>query len=172
MYAIRRVLAVLIGSAAFSAAFPAGAVAQVRDEMSFVLAIDGCDAGLGTFSQVTGLDSTLDLAEYRSGGAANADRWYYPGLTKYGTVTLHRASQGDADVVTRCVETLAASGQRATATIALLDLDRQRVAIWTLEGVFPLHWTVPPADEGTSVGIETLVLSHEGVLTFCPRCSQ
>jgi phage tail-like protein len=171
MNVIRRSLAVLISSAALSAVHPA---AQVRDDLTFVLAIEGCDTDLGTFSQVTGLDVSFDLAEYRSGGSANADneRWYQPGLTKYGTVTLSRKFTGATEGVARCVEKLIASGEPAAGTIALLDFDGQPIVTWDLQDTFPLNWTVPDTHDGNSVGMETLVLSHEGFVVLCERCSQ
>ena len=126
---------------------------------------------LGSWSKVTGLDVTWDLAEYRSGGAANVSRPpYFPGNTKYGTVKLGRAASSEADLVIVWLRHLAETGDSPTLVITLLDHAGEAVVSWQLDNVFPRKYTVGGLNsKGTDVAIETLVLSHEGLSIVCER---
>ena len=79
---------------------------------------------LGDWSIATGLDVSWDIAEYRSGGAANVSRRYFPGIPKYRTITLSRSSSSEADLVIVWLQHLASTFSSATLVITLLDSDR------------------------------------------------
>jgi phage tail-like protein len=54
--------------------------------------------------------------------------------------------------------------------ITLFDEEGEAVVNWQLEGVVPQKFTVGGFNaEGTDVAIETLVLSHEGLIVTCAR---
>ena len=125
---------------------------------------------LGTWSKVSGLDVTFDLAEYRSGDHAHVSRWHFPGNTKYGTVTLHRSSSGEIDLVLAWLRNVAETGESQTLVITLFDQKGEAVVSWQLEGVVPTKYTAGSFNaEGNDVAIETLVLSHEGLTLICRR---
>jgi phage tail-like protein len=148
------------------------AAAGEQREPSYYFTVRAGDEShdLGTWSKVSGLDVTWDLAEYRSGGAANVSRWYFPGNTKYQTVTLHRASSDEIDLVLAWLRDLAATGEPQTLVITLFDSKGEAVVSWQLEGVLPKKYTAGSFNaEGTDVEIETLVLSHEGFIVTCAR---
>jgi phage tail-like protein len=125
---------------------------------------------LGSWSKVSGLDVSWDIAEYRSGGAANVSRWYLPGNTKYGTVKLTRASSADIDLVLDWLRHVEATGESPSLVITLFDGAGEPVVRWELDAVFPRTFTIGgQASEGTDVAIETLVIAHEGFAVGCVR---
>jgi phage tail-like protein len=125
---------------------------------------------LGSWSKVSGLDVSWDIAEYRSGGAANVSRWFFPGHPKYGTVKLSRSSSGEADLVIVWLQDIAVTGNSATLVITLFDEVGEPVVRWQLDNVLPRKYTVGGFNaEGTDVAIESLVLSHEGLSIVCER---
>ena len=154
-----------------SAAVTAAAGEEQREPSYYFTVMAGDEShDLGTWSKVSGLDVTWDIAEYRSDGAANVSRWYFPGNTKYGTVTLNRSSSGEIDLVLAWLRDLAATGESQTLVITLFDEEGEVVVSWQLEGVVPQKFTVGGFNaEGTDVAIETLVLSHEGLIVTCAR---
>ena len=136
----------------------------------FIVTTERNSHDLGSWSKVTGLDVTWDIAEYRSGGAANVSRPFFPGNTKYGTVKLGRAASSEADLVIVWLRHLAETGESPTLTITLLDHVGDPVVSWQLDNVFPQKYTVGGLNsKGTDVAIETLVLSHEGLSVSCER---
>jgi phage tail-like protein len=125
---------------------------------------------LGSWSKVSGLDVTWDIAEYRSGGAATVSRPYFPGSPEYGTVKLTRASSGDVDLVLVWLRHLEATGESPTLIITLFDAAGEPVVRWEMDAVFPRKFTIGgAASEGTDVAVETLVISHAGFSVDCAR---
>jgi phage tail-like protein len=136
----------------------------------FTVTVDGGAHDLGGWSKVSGLDVSWDIAEYRSGGAANVSRWFFPGHAKYGTVKLTRSSSSEADLVIVWLRHIAATGNSATLVITLFDEVGEAVVQWQLDNVFPRKYTVGGLNaEGTDVAMESLVLSHEGLSIVCER---
>ena len=138
----------------------------------FVVTVDGEGPhDLGSWSKVTGLDVSWDLAEYRSDGAANASRRYFPSNSKYGTVTLGRAASGDIDLVFEWLRLIASSGGSPTMEITLIDQTGDAVVSWQLENISPRNFVVGGSNaQGTDTAIESLVIAHEGFLVVCHRC--
>jgi phage tail-like protein len=137
----------------------------------FIVATGDNTHDLGSWSKVTGLDVTWDIAEYRSGGAANVSRpLFFPANTKYGTVKLGRAASSEADLVIVWLRHMAETGDSPTLVITLLDEAGSAVVSWHLDNVLPRKYTVGGLNaKGTDVAIETLVLSHEGLRVVCER---
>lgn len=120
------------------------------------------------FSEVSGLNAEITVAEYRAGN----DRVNYvrkvPGIHKAGDVTLKRGVIGAQNLY----EWLEASRSgrikdaKREIVIKLLSEDRaDTVVSWKLRGAMPIKWTGPTltAKGGGDVAIEELVLSVETV---------
>ena len=162
------VLSMIVFCAAALAA-QEGAERRVQS-FRFTVTADGDTHDLGSWSKVSGLDVTWDIAEYRSNGAANVSRWHFPGNTKYGTVKLSRASSSESDLVIVWLRHIAATGDSPALAITLLDQSGDAVARWQLDNVVPRKYTVGGLNaEGTDVAIESLVISHEGLRVVCDR---
>ena len=129
----------------------------------FAVTADNCEVDLGSWSKVTGLDVTWDLAEYRSGDHANSFRRQLRASFNDGTVTLSRAASDESALVQEWLAQLALSHETATLDITLIDGSGEPVTSWELTGVVPLNWQISAFDAGQSkVATETLVLAHEG----------
>ena len=143
---------------------------QRTQSYRFNVTTDGDAHDLGSWSKVSGLDVSWDIAEYRSGGAANVSRWFFPGNTKYGTVKLSRSSSSETDLVFVWLRHIAETGDSPALVITLFDQAGNAVVRWQLENVLPRKYTVGGLNsEGTDVAIESLVLSHEGLSIVCER---
>lgn len=121
---------------------------------------------LAGFSEVSGLNAEVTVAEYRAGNHAVNYVQKVPGIHKAGDVTLKRGVIGAQNLY----EWLEAcrSGRLREAkrniVIKLLSEDRtDTVVTWKLRGAMPIKWTGPTltAKGGGDVAIEELVLSVE-----------
>ncbi|GAB1460524.1 phage tail protein [Thauera sp.] len=120
------------------------------------------------FSEVSGLNAEITVAEYRAGN----DRVNYvrkvPGIHKAGDVTLKRGVIG-AQNLYEWLE-LGRSGKIAQVkrdiVVKLQSEDRGGIVVsWKLRGAMPIKWTGPTltAKGGGDIAIEELVLSVETI---------
>lgn len=122
---------------------------------------------VGGFSEVSGLNAEVTIAEYRAGNAKVNYVTKVLGINKSGDVTLKRGVIGTQNVYDWL--NLARAGDLAAkkdaVTIKLLNEQRaeEPVVTWTLRGVTPIKWTGPSltAKGGGDVAMEELVLSVE-----------
>ncbi len=128
---------------------------------SFEVTIDGV-VGLGTWTECSGLTAEYDVKTYHEGGQ-NSFEHKVPGHLKYTNVTLKRPVDDDSKKVAAWFSSLQGTVQRQTASIAVFDGDRNKVADWTLTGVVPVKWTGPSFNaSGNETAKETLELAHHG----------
>jgi phage tail-like protein len=120
------------------------------------------------FSEVSGLNAEVTIAEYRRGNAPVNYVSKIPGIHKAGDVTLKRGVIG-AQNIYDWLEAVRAGRLRDAKreiVIKLLNEDRSDVAVsWKLRGAMPIKWTGPTltAKGGGDVAIEELVLSVETI---------
>ena len=138
---------------------------QVGLVTRFSVTIDDKAFDLGSFSKVSGLDVTWDVAEYRAGDAKN-ERWYYPGITKYSTVKLERAAEKDGTPkVRKWLESNSFKTKIQSGKVELHDAKGDPVTHWTLRHVIPVKWSIVAFDATQSkVATEVLELAHMGFL--------
>jgi phage tail-like protein len=133
---------------------------------NFIVEFNGQEISAG-FSDVSGLNTEVTVAEYRNGNDKENHVRKVPGLHKVGDVTLKRGIINSKDLwewikVTR---TKGFEGKRSVS-VTLLDESGQNPAQrWVLRGVIPLKWTGPTlaAKGGSDVAMEELVLSCEAI---------
>lgn len=120
------------------------------------------------FSEVSGLNAEVTVAEYRAGNSTVNYVHKLPGIHKAGDVTLKRGVIGAQNLY----EWLEASRSgrikdaKREIVIKLRSEDRaDTVVSWKLRGAMPIKWTGPTltAKGGGDVAIEELVLSVETV---------
>lgn len=136
---------------------------------NFLVGIEGIDetAVVGGFSEVSGLNAEVTIAEYRAGNAKVNYVTKVLGINKSGDVTLKRGVIGTQNVFDWLNAARAGDihAKKDSVTIKLLNeqRDEQPVVTWTLKGVTPIKWTGPTltAKGGGDVAIEELVLSVE-----------
>lgn len=126
----------------------------------------GEDQPLGGFSDVSGLNTEITIAEYRNGNERVNHVRKVPGIHKVGDVTLKRGLVASSDLWDWIVQTRT-EGVKAkrNVVITLLDEAHQPVEKWVLSGVVPMKYTAPTlaAKGGGDVAMEELVLSAEAI---------
>lgn len=129
--------------------------------------------GIG-FAEVSGLNAELDVEEYREGGRNIGPR-RFPRWGRYPNLVFRRGVTRStdlwrwwADVITHSF-TLAATGiqpvPRRNGVILLEAQDHTAVAGWFFANALPERLIGPGLSaRGNDIAIETLELSHEGLL--------
>lgn len=127
----------------------------------FVVEIEGV-ASAG-FQEVSGLDGSVEVIEYREGADVSAGARKIPGLAKYANVVLSRGLTDSRDLYDWWSAIVSGKADRRAAAIVLLDGERNPVRRWRLRDAWPARYAVSPLDADKSdVVIETLELAHEG----------
>lgn len=121
------------------------------------------------FTEISGLDITRDVIEYRDGSSPEFSKIKMPGMQKYSNITLKRGTfkgnnefyqwlygninQNSVDMIRRDI------------TITLLDEEHNPVVVWKVHNAWPSKMvsTDLRSSDSTDVAIETLELAHEGL---------
>ncbi len=120
------------------------------------------------FSEVSGLNTEVTVAEYRAGNSVVNHVRKVPGIHKSGDVTLKRGVIGANNIyewIEKCRDGKIAEAKR-TITIKLQSEDRSKTSVtWKLINCMPIKWTGPTlaAKGGGDVAMEELVLSVEHI---------
>lgn len=117
------------------------------------------------FSEVSGLDSTTDVIEYREGNQNMTVR-KLPGLTKYSNITLKKGITIDNQALWDWHAKVAKGEIERYQSIAIILMDDTQKAVvrWELTDAWPVKWAGPDLNAtGNSVAIETLEIAHEGL---------
>ena len=128
---------------------------------------DGTDSSApdGGFGEVSGLDVSIEVVEYRAGSDPTNTPRKLNGLVKYGDVTLKRGLMGSLRLWEWIESAIRGSGDaQRSVRITLLDAERQPVMSWRLRNARPVRHASGPLRGGSSdVAVEELVLAHEGL---------
>lgn len=130
--------------------------------------------GVIGFTEVTGLDYSVDIAEYRDGEDKGLTKHKIPGLRKFSNVTLKRGYfQGSRDYWDWIDGTggqspdkalLKRKDYRKTVTITMMNDAGEEMFSWNLERALPIKVQFSDLkSDGNEVAIETLELAHEGL---------
>ena len=123
----------------------------------------------GGFSEVSGLNAEVAVAEYRNGNSAVNYVNKVPALHKTGDVTLKRGVIGAGNIYEWLEEVRGGNVMsKRDVTIKLKNEDptsSAAVVTWKLRGAMPIKWTGPTltAKGGSDVAMEELVLSVEHI---------
>jgi len=127
---------------------------------------DAPDSVLGGFSDVSGLGTEINIAEYRNGNEKENHVRKIPGTHKVSDVTLKRGIVSSMDFWDwiKEVQQEGALKQR-NVSITLRDEAGQAVQTWILRRVVPSKYTGPTlaAKGGGDVAMEELVLAAEAM---------
>ncbi|KZY96861.1 phage tail protein [Oleibacter sp. HI0075] len=121
------------------------------------------------FSEVSGLNAEVTVAEYRNGNSAVNYVNKVPALHKTGDVTLKRGVIGAGNIYEWLEEVRGGNVMsKRDVTIKLKNEDptsSAAVVTWKLRGAMPIKWTGPTltAKGGSDVAMEELVLSVEHI---------
>ena len=129
---------------------------------------DGSEGGVaGGFSEVSGLNAEVTVAEYRNGNSPVNYVTKIPAIHKAGDVTLKRGVIG-ADNIYTWLEQIRAGDVDAKRNIPVKlrsENAANTVVTWKLFNAMPIKWTGPTltAKGGSDVAIEELVLAVEHI---------
>jgi phage tail-like protein len=120
---------------------------------------------VGGFSDVSGLGTEVQYAEYRNGNERFNTVRKVAGTTTVEDVTLKRGVVGSTDLFDWVKAVRDGANDTRTVVVTLLDEARNSVATWTLRKAQPKKWTGPTlaAKGGGEVAMEELSFCHEGI---------
>ena len=126
----------------------------------FRVEIDGI--ATAAFTEITGLDSTTDVIEYRTGDMRAAAK--LPGLHRYANIVLRRGITQDRELWEWRRRIIEGKIDRRDGSIALLADDGGEVMRINFRDGWPAKWEGPDLNAKTSeIAIETLEIAHEGL---------
>ncbi len=146
----------------------AGAVGAIGSRLdpyqgfNFLLEIEGLVTG--GFSQVSGLESEIEVEERREGGE-NRYIHQLPGPTKYPSHLILKHGLTEIDSLWNWYEATSRGViQRKNGSIMLLDRQQIPVMYWNFKQALPVRWTGPEFDASSDeVVFETIELIHKGI---------
>ena len=116
---------------------------------------------LGGFSEVSGLESQLDVEEYSEGGVN--DRVHkFPSRLTFPNLVLKRGVGFGEDLWLWHEGFLDHGGERRDVLIFLANELRVPIKIWGFSRAIPVKWTGPDLNaQSSATAIETLEIAHE-----------
>lgn len=130
----------------------------------FHFVVDWGGTNIG-FSEVSGLDFTTEMSEYRHGAMQDYTKIKLAGLKTYSNITLKRGIfSNDNEFYDWWNSTQMDKPERRDLTITLQNENHAPIVVWRLKNAWPLSLksTDLNADD-SGVAIETLELCHEGL---------
>ena len=132
---------------------------------------DGTEGSVqGGFSEVSGLNAEVTVAEYRNGNAKTNYVTKIPAIIKAGDVTLKRGVIG-ADNIYEWLDQVRSGDVEAKRNVEIKLTDenptnQSAVVTWKLINAMPIKWTGPTltAKGGNDVAIEELVFAVEHIV--------
>ena len=144
-------------------------------KMNFLVTVDSVN-GIAAFSEVTGVEATVDVIEFRQGNSNSLAPVKIPGLVKHGNVTLkfgYTRNNAFKDWLKECVTERRSKDARANVTIELINIQEsspQQVVestidntlTWQLTNAWVCKYTAPDLNASTSeVAFESVELAYE-----------
>lgn len=117
------------------------------------------------FTEVTGLEVSTEVIEYRDGVSKEYHKIKMPGMQKFSNITMKRGTfKGDNDYYNWWNTVALNTIERRDVTISLLNESHEPVVVWKVKNAWPVK--VQSTDlkaDGNEVAIETIELAHEGL---------
>ncbi len=144
-------------------------------KMNFLVSVPLDGGAMAAFSEVTGIESTVDVIEFRQGNAHSLAPVKIPGLVKHGNITLkmgYTIGNGFKKWIEDCVSSTRGAMPRKEIVIELLDIRDEAPSsvynttrgnvIWTLKDAWVCKYVGPDLNASTSeVAIETVEIAYE-----------
>ena len=145
-------------------------------KMNFVVSVDGI-SGSAAFSEVTGVDASVDVIEFRQGNAGSLAPVKIPGLVKHGNIPLrmgYTRSQDFKTWIQACVSERRNENIRHNVVIELIDIvttDQSPQSVtegvdstltWILKDAWVCKYNGPDLNASASeVAIESVEIAYE-----------
>lgn len=144
-------------------------------KMNFLVSVDSV-TGVAAFSEVTGIDATVDVIEFRQGNSSSLSPVKIPGLVKHGNITLkmgYTRDQNFKEWVQDCVDSHRPELSRRNVNIELIDISdgapettatsvSDTSLTWILKNAWVCKYTGPDLNSSTSeIAMESVELAYE-----------
>ncbi len=144
-------------------------------KMNFLVSVPDLTGTMAAFSEVTGIEASVDVVEFRQGNAHSLAPVKIPGLVKHGNITLkmgYTIGNGFKKWIQDCVSETRGAMPRKTVTIELLDIRDGSPSsayttlkgdiTWILKEAWVTQYSGPDLNASASeVAIETVELAYE-----------
>ena len=145
-------------------------------KMNFLVHVDGLTGATAAFTEVTGVEASVDVVEFRQGNANTLAPLKIPGLVKHGNISLkmgYTIGNGFQTWINECTnDTRGTAVPRHTVTIELLDIRNGAPATsptaasgpvtWQLKNAWVCKYSGPDLNASASeVAIESVELAYE-----------
>lgn len=146
-------------------------------KMNFLVTV-GSVSGTAAFSEVTGIEATVDVIEFRQGNAHSLSPVKIPGLVKHGNVTLkfgYTLDNAFKTWIQECVSETRGEMPRSSVQIEMIDINGgapnaavtsvSGTRVWVLSEAWVTKYTAPDLNATTSeVAIESVELAYEELI--------
>ena len=143
-------------------------------KMNFLVSVDQVN-GVAAFSEVTGIDASVDVIEFRQGNSSSLSPVKIQGLVKHGNITLKMGYTKDQDFKTwvqNCISEHRGETPRRNVTIELIDIGPGApqsiqetpagALVWILKDAWVTKYSGPDLNASTSeVAMETVEIAYE-----------
>lgn len=118
-----------------------------------------------TFSEIIGLDLSIDIVDYRTGSSIPLAAEKLPGLVHYTNITMKRGLTQNLDLWNWVKNILSGVSDKRNMSIVLQDAQHNDVIRWNVTSAWPCKWSGPVLKSGSSeVAIEEIEICHEGLV--------
>ena len=131
-------------------------------KFSFLVEWGGSRVG---FTEVSGLETSTEVIEYREGSSPVASKQKMPGMLSYGNITLKRGTfAGDSEFHTWFRTNQFNHTERRDLTIKLMNENLEPVMSWRAMNCFVVKYTPTDlkADEN-AIAVESIEIATEGI---------
>lgn len=143
-------------------------------KMNFLVTVDNVN-GTTAFNEVSGVEASVDVIEFRQGNAHSLAPVKLPGLVKHGNVTLKMGYTTDSAFKTwiqECVSEVRGEMPRNNVSIELIDINGgapqsaitsiSGSTVWILTNAWVTKYTAPDLNSTASeVAIESVEIAYE-----------
>lgn len=121
---------------------------------------------VGGFSEVTGLQTEVELEEYQEGGV-NGYVHRLPKAAKFTPIVLRRGMSSSSELWDWYAQVMAGTVVRKSGSIILQQISGEELCRWNFFDAYPVKWGGPDLNASQSdVAIETVELVHNGLKTI------
>lgn len=116
------------------------------------------------FTEVSGLDRSIDIIEFRMGNSPQFSKMKMPGMEKFSNITLKRGVFINQDDMDTWFNTIAMNlVEKRSVTISLLDENHNPIVVWKVRDCFIVSLkSTDMKSDANEVAIETIELAHQG----------
>lgn len=144
-------------------------------KMNFLVTVDAVN-GVAAFNEITGVDASVDVIEFRQGNASSLAPVKIQGLVKHGNITMKMGYTRNQDFKTwiqNCVSERRGETPRHNVTIELIDIGKgapqtnvestvDSTLTWMLKDAWVTKYSGPDLNASTSeVAIESVEIAYE-----------